>query len=103
MTRKKVKISINSLVIMINEIVNDKLNKVTIYNDISGNSAESYIEFFKKELGIIIGRTNCKLVNLLNFLSIIKTYYYTSKLNGNGKNKDGQPYDYVIVHSVTIF
>ena len=62
MTIKAVKISINSLVIMINEIVNDKLNKVTIYCDISGYNADSYIEFFKKEIGIIIRRTNGKLI-----------------------------------------
>ena len=47
---------------MMNEIVNDKLNKVIINYDISGNSAESYIEFFKKAIGKIIGRTNCKLI-----------------------------------------
>ena len=47
---------------MINEIVNDKLNKVTIYCNISGYSAYSYKEFFIKEIGIIIGRTNGKLI-----------------------------------------
>ena len=67
LTRKAVKISFFSLVDMINEIVNDKLNKVTIYYDISGNSAEKYKEFFKKEIGEIIGRTNGKLVeSILN-------------------------------------
>ena len=39
---------------------------------------------------------------ILYFLSILKSYYYTSKLKVNGKNNDGQPYDYVIGHSVTI-
>jgi hypothetical protein len=67
LTRKAVKISFFSLVDMINEIVNYKLNKVTIYYDISGNSAEKYKEFFKKEIGEIIGRTNGKLVeSILN-------------------------------------
>ena len=67
LTRMAVKISFFSLLDMINEIVNYKLNKVTTYYDISGNSAEKYKEFFKKEIGKIIGRTNGKLVeSILN-------------------------------------
>ena len=67
LTRIAVNKSFDYLLDMIKEIANDKLNDVTIYHDISGNSTEKYKEFFKKEIGEIIGRTNGKLVeSILN-------------------------------------
>ena len=67
LTRIAVNKSFDYLLDMIKEIANDKLNDVTIYHDISGNSTEKYKVFFKKEIGEIIGRTNDKFVeSILN-------------------------------------
>ena len=87
LTRIAVKKSFDFLLDMIMEITNDELNDVPIYHDISGNSTEKYKEFFKKEIGEIIGRTNEKFVeSILNsndaskeiqFLKVLfKTEYF---------------------------
>ena len=55
-----------------------------------------------KEIGKLIGRTNGKLVEYFKFNSIYKTYYYITKFNGNGKNKDRHFYDDGKVHSLNI-
>ena len=56
-----------------------------------------------KEIGKIIGRTKVKFFESIKLKSKYKTYYYyTTKVNGNGKNKDGHPYEDGIVQSLTI-